>query len=78
MTNNGFQPTNKVQELAYYNRGIKSQAEFERAIGGKPWKIARVTARLWWINGVTEGMRLGFMQTLSDFFGVSLNELVDD
>jgi len=75
MSDNNFSPSNKVQELAYHRRGIKSQPEFERAIGGKPWKVARVTARHWWLHGITEGMRFGYMQTLADFLGVTLNDL---
>jgi hypothetical protein len=75
MSDNGFTPQNKVQELAYHRRGIKSLPDFERAMGAKPWKVARTTARYWWENGITEGLRLSYLQTMADFFGVSLNDL---
>ena len=68
-----FTPRNKVQRLAYEKLGIDSQSEFEKALGRKG--IGRTTARSWWLNGITEGLRLAYLQALADFFGVSLDDL---
>lgn len=73
MTTSKFTPKNKVQKLAYEKRGITSQPDFERALGRQG--IARTTARSWWLNGITEGLRLQYLQELADFFDVSLDEL---
>lgn len=68
-----FRPQNKVQELAYKNKGIKSQSDFEKALGNRG--VARTTARSWWLGGITKGLRLEYLQELADFFGVSLDDL---
>ena len=73
-----FSPANKVQELAYKKRSIESRYAFEKAIGTRPWSVARVTARSWWLNGATEGMKLENLRTLSDFLKVTIDELAKE
>lgn len=73
---NNFSPKNIVQKLAYENRGIESQAEFERAIGVKPWMVGRLTARNWWLDGVVGGLRLENARTLASFLKTSIDDLV--
>lgn len=68
-----FTPKNQVQRLAHERLGINSQAAFEKALGKKG--IARTTARQWWLNGITEGSRFGFVQELAEFLGVSMDDL---
>lgn len=68
-----FAPKNKVQKAAYERLGIDSQSKFEKALGDRG--IARTTARQWWLYGITEGSRFGFVQELADYLGVSLDEL---
>jgi hypothetical protein len=73
-----FSPTNRVQELAYKIRNIESRYEFEQAISVSPWFVARVTARSWWLNGVTPGMKLENLRTLSSFLKVTIDELAKE
>jgi hypothetical protein len=75
---NGQKPKNNVQKFAQENRGIEDQAEFQRAISVKPWKVGRLTARNWWLGGVTKGMRLGGVITLADFLKVKIDDLVEE
>lgn len=73
-----FSPSNRVQELAYKKRNIDSRYEFEQAIAAKPWGVARVTARSWWLNGVTPGMKLENLRVLSSFLKVTLDDLAKE
>jgi hypothetical protein len=73
-----FSPINRVQELAYKKRNIDSRYEFEKAISITPWKVARVTARSWWLNGVTSGMKLENLRKLSSFLKVTIDDLAKE
>jgi hypothetical protein len=73
-----FAPKNKVQELALKKHGITSQAEFQRAIAQAPYGVGRLTARNWWLNGVTAGMRLELAFTLADFLETGVDKLRAD
>jgi hypothetical protein len=74
---NSFTPKNVVQRLAQENRGIESLTEFHRAIAVKPWKVGRLTARNWWLEGITKGMRLSGAITLADFLKVKVDDLIE-
>ena len=73
-----FTPKNNVQKFASQNRGIDNQAEFLRSIKLKPWKVSRLTARNWWLIGVTDGTRLGGAKTLASFLKVKIDDLVEE
>jgi transcriptional regulator with XRE-family HTH domain len=72
-----FKPKNNVQKLAYEKRGITTRREFEQMIQVKPWKVARTTARHWWEKGI-KMPTLSTLLKLSDFFKVSLDDLVNE
>jgi hypothetical protein len=72
-----FTPQNVVQKYAYEKRGVRSYLEFEQMIGGRPWLVARTTARYWWDSGIPENMRLSSAANLADFLRVKIDDLVE-
>lgn len=73
-----FTPKNRIQELAYTKRQIKSAAEFSRSISGKDWKVKHATAYHWWENGIPEHMYISSARNLAKYFDVTLDELLGD
>ena len=73
-----FAPKNRIQKLAYNIYGIDRCLNFEKELKKDPWNVSRTTARYWWENGVTTGMKLIYLKIISGFFGVTIDELTRD
>jgi hypothetical protein len=73
-----IQPKNIVQKLAFEKHSITNQADFQKAIAAKPWEVSRLTARNWWMDGATPGMRLSLAFTLASFLKIKVDDLRSD